>query len=98
VLETFTLDTFASHVGETFRLSADGPATVDVVLTDAAELPMASARPGRAPFSLVFQGPPARVYPQGIYQLEHPGVGSFELFLVPIGADGEGVRYEAVFT
>jgi hypothetical protein len=98
VLETFTCETFAPHVGETFRLHVDGPEAVDVVLTDATELPMAHARPGRAPFSLVFRGPPTIVYPPRIYQLERPGLGSFELFLVPIGADADGVRYEAVFT
>jgi hypothetical protein len=98
VLETFTRETFTPLLGEAFRLHVEGSAAVDVVLTDAAELPMASARPGRAPFSLVFSGPPATVYPQATYRLEHPGLGVFELFLVPIGADGEGVRYEAVFT
>ena len=98
MLETFTCEMFTPLLGETFRLDVEGPAPVDLVLTDATELPMASARPGRAPFSLVFRGPPATVYPQATYQLEHPDLGVFELFLVPIGADGEGVRYEAVFT
>lgn len=94
----FTFATFEPLVGETFRFFAAGPAPVDVVLTEAAELPMASDRPVRAPFSLVFLGPPGTVYPQRTYQLEHPRLGSFELFVVPIGADTEGVRYEAVFT
>lgn len=98
MLETFTRETFAPHIGESFRLHVDGPAVLDAVLTEATELPTAAARPGRAPFSRVFRGPPATIYPQRIYQLDHPRLGSFELFLVPIGADGEGVRYEAVFT
>lgn len=98
VLETFTCETFTPLLGETFRLHVEGGPAVDVVLSDAAELPMASARPGRAPFSLVFRGPPAIVHPQATYQLEHPVLGAFDLFLVPIGADGDGVRYEAVFT
>ena len=98
VLETFTCETFTPLLGESFHLHVEGPAVVDLVLTEATELPTASARPGRVPFSLVFRGPPATVYPQRTFQLEHPGLGAFELFLVPIGADGEGVRYEAVFT
>ena len=98
MVEDFTCETFAPLVGETFRLLAGGPAPVDFVLTDAAELPMATARPGRAPFSIVFLGPPGTVHPQRTYQLEHPRLGLFELFVVPIGADAEGVQYEAVFT
>jgi hypothetical protein len=98
VLETFTASTFEPLVGETFHMHVEGdPVPVDLVLTDATELPMASARPGRAPFSVVFRGP-AAIYPQRTYQLEHPRLGPFELFLVPIGTDADGVRYEAVFT
>jgi hypothetical protein len=35
---------------------------------------------------------------QRIYAVHHPALGAFDLFLVPIGPDGEGMRYEAVFT
>jgi hypothetical protein len=35
--------------------------------------------------------------PQGIYRLELPERGHAELFVVPIGPDGDGMRYEAVF-
>ncbi len=34
---------------------------------------------------------------QGTFDLEHDQIGSFALFLVPIGPDAEGMRYEAVF-
>jgi hypothetical protein len=30
--------------------------------------------------------------------MEHPEIGVFELFLVPIGPDEKGLRYEAIFT
>ena len=36
--------------------------------------------------------------PSRIYALEHAGLGQFDLFLVPIAADRDGVRYEAIFT
>lgn len=51
----------------------------------------------RAPFSLVFRGPGDRVLPQRIYRLAHDELGEFEFFLVPIGPDREGMRYEAIF-
>jgi len=43
--------------------------------------------------------------PQGMYRLEHEGLGAFDLFVVPIGPDEPSVagqrptatRYEIVF-
>jgi hypothetical protein len=96
VLESFTRSTFAPLVGETFRLQVD-PSPVDVVLTEATELPAHAQTSGRAPFSLVFLGPPT-VLPQGTYRMTNAGVGAFEIFLVPIGAGADGAQYEAVFT
>ena len=37
------------------------------------------------------------VLEQMIRRLEHDELGAFELFLVPIGPDDTGMRYEAVF-
>jgi hypothetical protein len=46
----------------------------------------------------MFRGPTGPILPQRIYRLRHPVMGELDLFLVPIGPDGEGMRYEAVFT
>jgi hypothetical protein len=35
--------------------------------------------------------------PQGIYKLENEKLGALEIFLVPIGPDEKGMRYEAIF-
>ena len=101
MLEKFTIATFADRVGETFRICPDETQTVATELVDVTDL---SARAGpevahypRAPFSIVFRGPMSPILPQRIYRLEHDEIGTFELFLVPIGLDREGMRYEAVF-
>jgi len=52
----------------------------------------------RQPFSIVFRGPRQILLPQRIYRMEHGAIGAFELFLVPIGPDQEGMLYEAIFT
>lgn len=98
MLESFTCDTFRPLVGDTFRLEIEGGEPVHAVLVEATELARSSPSEGRAPFSIVFRGPARPVYPQGIYRLGHAGLGAFELFLVPIGPDGGGIAYEAVFT
>lgn len=48
-------------------------------------------------FSLFFIGKPENFLPQSIYKLKHDILGSFDLFLVPIGKDRHGFIYEAIF-
>jgi hypothetical protein len=49
-------------------------------------------------FSLIFTGVASPYLPQGVYELTHPRMGNLELFLVPVGPDLTGMRYEAVFS
>lgn len=98
MLETFTCASFTPLVSETFRLDAGAGGPVDLVLTAAEPLPESSTGGGRAPFSLIFLGPPDVVLPQHTYPVQHPTLGGFDLFLVPIGADAGGVQYQAVFS
>jgi hypothetical protein len=56
-----------------------------------------SGRAGGA-FSLLFVAPAGPFLPQAIYPLEHPAIGSMEVFLVPIGPLQGGNGYQAVFT
>lgn len=99
MLENFTVQTFSSHLGSDFRIYPDASGSLDVALVAATDL---SGKPdgessGR-PFSIVFRGPGNVLLPQRIYRMEHPEIGIFELFLVPIGPDEQGLRYEAIFT
>ena len=98
MLESFTVEMFAGRIGERFTIAADdGALEAQLVETTPLE---ESARPPdtRTPFSLVFLGPLDPVLPQAIYRFEHDELGAFEIFVVPIGRDETGVRYEAVFT
>jgi hypothetical protein len=94
-----TASHFRRHMGSSFRLRADDD--VDVELLEVDEVGVGSGAPpqtARAPFSIVFLGPRDPLLPQRIYRLEHEELGTLDLFLVPIGRDDAGVRYEAVFT
>jgi hypothetical protein len=54
---------------------------------------------GRAPFSVVFRtAQKTEYYQQGTYLVFLPDMEALELFLVPIGLDKIGMRYEAVFS
>jgi hypothetical protein len=99
VLDKLTVAEFTGQVGRTFRITgADSPA-LDLVLVEARDLSLRTKAPGpgRVPFSLVFLGPKGPVLAQSIYPLENETLGRLEIFIVPIGADADGVKYEAIF-
>jgi hypothetical protein len=47
-------------------------------------------------FALTFSGPDGQPLKQGVHTLRHPRLGSFALFLVPVGPPGGDMRYEVV--
>ena len=67
-----------------------------------AALDLVEVHNGQAPpryevFSLLFRGDADRIHPQSIYAMEHEAIGAFDLFLVPVGSDQNGIKYEAIF-
>jgi hypothetical protein len=101
-LATLTIHTFNNRVGEAFRVKHAPRRAADMELIEVTDLTHragpAVAHYERAPFSLVFRGPSDLNLPQQIFKVEHEGIGAFDLFLVPIGPDAKGTRYEAIFT
>lgn len=103
MLESFTVENFTRHLGEQFRVYAGQSEPLEIELIQVTDLGRGSAgnadgRDSRASFSILFRGPAGILLPQRIYQIEHHEMGTFDLFLVPLGPDQAGQRYEAVFT
>ena len=98
MLDTLTVADFKTRVGETFRAAAPG-STVDLVLAEVTDLAgrFKEDGPRRTPFSLIFRGPLQPFLPQQIYPLDNDALGRLEIFLVPLGPDPQGMRYEAIF-
>jgi hypothetical protein len=101
-LSQLTVTTCAAYVGDSFQVLFDGQTHLTLELIAATpyvglEMEEASADGGRIPFSLIFRGQRDRVLPQRTYRLAHAALGEFPLFLVPIGPDSVGMRYEAAF-
>jgi hypothetical protein len=92
MLDRVTVDDFRPLQGDRFRIAPDGAPAFEVELVEVTEIPREPG--GRAPFSLVFEGGPNPPLEQRIYRVEHDGLGTMEIFLVPIAVD----RYEAVFS
>jgi len=90
-----TVEKFAAHLNDTFTVIHPTSAA-ELVLVEAAPRP--GGRPeGRRPFALLFHGPLAPILPQATYRFEHPGFSALEIFIVPVGPDGDRMRYEAIF-
>jgi hypothetical protein len=99
VLEDVSHSTFADRVGETFTITAPDGNTLELTLAEATLAPEGEGVPGgRAPFSLIFHGPASPYAPQGTWHVEHAELEELELFLVPLGPDGDVMRYQAVFS
>jgi hypothetical protein len=100
-LEWLTYGDFAGRLGDSFDVTAGDAAGPSVELVEATE----STEPGgkgpdgqtRMQFSLVFRGPTTPLLPQATYRLSHAELGELDLFLVPLGAESDGIRYAAAF-
>ena len=93
-LASLTAEDFRPHLGTRFTMPSR-PLESELIEVDT--VGAAAAGGVRVPFGLVFRGPLEPVLPQGIHRLEHETLGALDLFLVPIGPDEAGMRYEAVF-
>jgi hypothetical protein len=102
VLEKLTHDDFLKWLHQKYELHHNG-ATLELQITECRTLPYPGSKgAARTPFAVIFRGPLQPVLPQRIYRLEcKPDGGSagpLEIFIVPVGPDAVGMRYEAVFS
>jgi hypothetical protein len=96
-----TLDDFTPHLFSKFQVCLQEPAEntllLEVELIEITELKYQRKGDLGSSFSLIFRGDANLILPQQIYQFEHEVMGSFEMFIVPIGPDEQGMCYEAIF-
>ena len=89
---------FSQHVNTKFRANLEDGGAVDLELVEVkGYLSKPEEQSGMERFSAFFQGPPETRLTQKVYTLNHDRMGEFEVFLVPVGPETQGVRYEAVF-
>lgn len=95
-----TLEAFSGVVGDVFTVGVSPGHSLAMRLTAATML--RGTRPGTTPagepsFALEFLGPPDPVLPQATYLFSHASLGTHDMFIVPVGRDAGGTRYEAIF-
>ena len=87
------IESVREHVGRSFTVAPEGAEPVELALTELRDL-ASSTRDGGG-YALTWKGPSAPLLPQATYAFE--GFAHEAVFLVPIGEDEDGIRYESVF-
>jgi hypothetical protein len=94
-LATLGINDFEPYLDAVFEMqSPGGMIPLKLAKTEKAGQ---SKRAGGA-FSLLFVAPAGSWQPQAIYPVNHPALGTMEIFLVPTGPLSGGNGYHAVFT
>ena len=96
MLESLNEEKFAAQLHTKFLLHPETERALELELVEVSggEQPKVE---GVECFSLVFRGPGDLLLPQHTYRMEHGELGAFDLFIVPIRRDEDGLYYEAVF-
>ncbi len=99
-LEELSAKQFAELVATEFSVTADRKHHIALRLTSVTEPRVTAADATHSryeSFSLFFDGPVDQPLIQQIYSFEHPQLGRFDLFIVPVSKEREHMQYEAVF-
>jgi len=96
---TLTKDFFENINSKKFEISFNPNDKSICELIEIKSLASSALKKGQVePFSLIFETAGDLVYEQNTYRVKNQDLDEFDLFLVPVGADENGVRYEAIFT
>jgi hypothetical protein len=100
-VESLTLARFSELVRTPFRVPINPTDSVELELAQATSGGTFAKGGGGVPeyesFSLLFHGAQTQPLQQGTYPFEHPQLGRFELFIVPVAAENGMIHYQAVF-
>ena len=82
---------FLQHLGQEFLL----PDAHEVLLLLSCQ--DAGSNEIQEIFSVILRGPRDHFLPQRTYRFEKEGLEPFDMFIVPVGHDRQGIYYEAFF-
>ena len=95
MIDQLTKSMFLDQLQTKFQVRMPDRSPVTLQLYEVEE---GHSTPTQEQFSLLFRGPKDCHLGQGTFELEHDSMGTFPLFLVPIGPDLEGMCYQAIFS
>lgn len=93
----YRFDDFIGCLDQPFTLEHEG-SSYPLTLISVDKIGSNATLDDREAFSVIFRGNSSQALDQQIYHIRHSTMGEMDLFIVPIGPDDEGMRYEAVFS
>jgi hypothetical protein len=95
LLSRLTSESFSENLNTTFEIQVSALNAQELELIE-----VSKKRAGRSTeaFDVFFLGPKKKKFTQGTYMIRHARMGTFPLFVVPVGNGNHGVCYQAVFS
>ena len=101
MLDKLTSADFTPLLQQSFQIHAEmiEPVTAELIeVTELGPEPEEDGIVSRRAFSLIFRISGDAYLSQQIYHVEHDALPGLDIFLVPLGPDKVGMKYEAMFT
>lgn len=95
LLSRLTSESFAVNLNTTFEIQVSA---LDAQELELIEVSKKKVSRGSESFDIVFRGPKENPFKQGTYTIHHARMGTFPVFVVPVGNGKNGVFYQAVFS
>jgi len=95
MLDRLRKEDFEPLIGQKIKV-ASGNASAELEVAEASALKSPSPRE-TPPFRLILRSREGWLAPQGMFRVEHPTLGTLEMFAVPVGPDSQGFCYEILF-
>ena len=95
---SYQFDDFNGCLNQPFTLQLDESTHLRLILISVDKNPGSATVGEYDAFSVVFRGDNTQMLEQQTYNISNDTLGDMALFIVPIGPDDKGLRYEAVFS
>jgi hypothetical protein len=95
MLDQLRKEDFEPLIGQKLKVSA-GASSSELEVAEASTLKSPSPRE-TPPFRVILRSRENWRAPQGMFRVEHPTLGTLEMFAVPVGPDNLGLCYEILF-
>ena len=94
MLELLNIEDFSKNLNSKFKVYYSDENVFEAELVEVLELRNDDIL---NTFSIIFLLPTEFGFEQRIYKIEHPELGTTELFMVPVRQTKSGIRFEAIF-
>jgi hypothetical protein len=95
LLGRLTSESFSKNLNTSFEIQVSALNTQELELI---EVSKKKVHRGTESFDVLFRGIKENQFTQGTYLINHARMGSFPVFVVPVGNGKNGVFYQAVFS